>query len=69
MTLWWLLVLSLKMYFLQANLPKGSAHVSATFSERMQNFINSWAGAIFIGTTTGALVMYTVSKYWKQNSR
>ena len=40
---------------------------SSTFKERFKNFINSWAGAILIGTTTGALVMYTVSKYWKLN--
>ncbi|XP_028409775.1 synaptojanin-2-binding protein-like [Dendronephthya gigantea] len=52
---------------LVAKLSTDNVQCSATFGERMRNFMNSWAGAVFIGTTAGALVMYTVSKYWKFN--
>lgn len=50
-----------------AQLPTDNVSCGATFGERVKNFINSWAGAVLIGTSTGALVMYTVSKFWKHN--
>ncbi|XP_046848920.1 synaptojanin-2-binding protein-like [Xenia sp. Carnegie-2017] len=40
---------------------------NTTISGRIRNFVNSWAGALLIGTTTGIVVMYTISKHWKLN--
>lgn len=50
----------------QANLSDTNIS-NTTISGRIRNFVNSWAGALLIGTTTGIVVMYTISKHWKLN--